>query len=153
MSENRNSNKYIEWKKKVLEKDVFQCQKCFTKKKLIAHHIIPWKDSKELRFEVSNGLTLCRSCHMKHHYENATKRWEKGNIPWNKGLKGIEGGTPKGTKFTEEHRDKLSAAKIGKVSWNKDIPMKESTKEIFRKKFKGKKWEIDSGTGKRIWID
>jgi len=152
-SKYRYTKRYIDWQKKVLEKDNFECQHCFIKEKLIAHHIIPWKNSRELRFEVSNGLTLCRSCHMKHHYENATKRWKKGNIPWNKGLKGVGGGPPKGIKFTEEHKEKLKKAKTGYISWNKNIPMKESTKEMFRKKFKDKKWKINPETGKRIWID
>lgn len=149
----RYTKRYEAWRIAVQERDKFKCQQCQVKENLIAHHIVPWNDSIELRYEVSNGLTLCRSCHMKHHYENAKKRFKKGFIPWNKGSKGLSAGMPKGIKFTEEHKEKLKKAKVGYVSWNKGIPMKESTKEIFRKKFKGKKWKIDSETGKRIWID
>jgi hypothetical protein len=72
-------------RKCVIDRDK-KCMHCNTDKKLLAHHIIPWKESIELRFDINNGLTLCRSCHMKHHYENATKRFFKGHIPWNKGI-------------------------------------------------------------------
>lgn len=27
--------------------------------KVVAHHILPWKDYIELRHEVNNGITLC----------------------------------------------------------------------------------------------
>lgn len=153
MDDSRRSKKYIKWQKAVFIKDEYKCQHCGTKDKLVAHHKIPWRESKELRFEIDNGLTLCKSCHMRHHYENATKRFPKGHIPWNKGIKGIKGGTKKGTKFSKEHKDKLSKAKINRKPWNVGIAMKEETKEIFRKKFKGKKWEINILTGKRKWID
>lgn len=37
--------------------------------------------------------------------------FKKGFTPWNKGLKGLKIGTPKGTKFSQEHRQKLSETK------------------------------------------
>jgi hypothetical protein len=32
-----------------------------------AHHLIKWSDSVELRYELDNGITLCRRCHFKAH--------------------------------------------------------------------------------------
>ena len=37
--------------------------------------------------------------------------FKKGMIPWNKGMKGLKIGTPKGTKFGDIHRKKLSEVK------------------------------------------
>ena len=55
------------------------CQMCGIRKKLEAHHIIPWHLSPELRFERGNLVTLCRDDHYRFgHYLN----WREynGNI-------------------------------------------------------------------------
>lgn len=58
-----------EWKKKVYERDNYTCQHCQrTGLRLHAHHIVPWNEDKSKRFDVANGLTLCASCHSKHHW-------------------------------------------------------------------------------------
>lgn len=63
----RNSDRYREWRKAVFARDGFVCQKCGTKKDLQAHHIKAWKDNKHLRYDVANGITLCRKCHLEAH--------------------------------------------------------------------------------------
>ena len=56
------------WRNEVLRKDKATCQRCgVTDAVLVAHHIKPWEAYPELRFEVSNGLTLCEKCHFKEH--------------------------------------------------------------------------------------
>lgn len=54
-----------EWSKKVKNRDGWKCKlnnhDCLGK--LVAHHILSWKDYPDLRYEVSNGITLCK----KHH--------------------------------------------------------------------------------------
>lgn len=45
------------------------CRRCGTTKGLVAHHIKPWAKHPELRYDVANGETLCRSCHRKEHPE------------------------------------------------------------------------------------
>lgn len=55
---------YKEWRQAVFERDKFTC--VFCKKKggdLNADHIKPWAYFPELRYEVSNGRTLCLDCH------------------------------------------------------------------------------------------
>jgi hypothetical protein len=44
-----------------------QCVECGAAGKLHAHHVKSWKQHPELRFEVSNGITLCPPCHQKAH--------------------------------------------------------------------------------------
>jgi len=42
------------------------CGHCGAKPRLHADHIKPWKDYPELRFDVSNGRTLCEDCHIRN---------------------------------------------------------------------------------------
>lgn len=54
------------WRKQVFERDKYICQKCRQKGgNLQAHHIQRWVDYPKLRFILSNGRTLCKSCHSK----------------------------------------------------------------------------------------
>lgn len=64
---NRESHEYKEWRKAVMSRDGFVCQRCGAKKNLQAHHIKSWMSSEELRYCVSNGITLCRACHLIAH--------------------------------------------------------------------------------------
>jgi hypothetical protein len=64
----RATKDYREWRKSVLERDDYTCQKCNKKGGwLHAHHIKPFAKYPELRFVVSNGITLCKSCHKNEH--------------------------------------------------------------------------------------
>lgn len=57
--------RYKAWRAKVRKRDSYMCQwpNCGSRIKLQAHHIRRWADSVLLRFNVDNGITLCR----KHH--------------------------------------------------------------------------------------
>lgn len=56
----------IEWRKAVFKRDNFTCQMCGERGgKLQADHIKPFKYFPELRTTLSNGRTLCESCHKK----------------------------------------------------------------------------------------
>lgn len=63
----RQTSVYKEWRKQVYERDNYSCQKCGTNKDLHAHHIKEFSKYPDLRYEVSNGLTVCRTCHGKIH--------------------------------------------------------------------------------------
>lgn len=65
--EARRSAKYRKWKQEVLTRDNYKCKKCGSDKKLHAHHIKSFSDNKELRYELSNGITLCDKCHKEVH--------------------------------------------------------------------------------------
>jgi hypothetical protein len=62
----RTSDRYKQWRIKVFKRDSFTCRKCGKNKSPIeAHHIKPFYKYEKLRFWVSNGITLCVSCHIK----------------------------------------------------------------------------------------
>lgn len=62
----RNSIEYKEWRRKVFCRDNFTCILCKKKGvKLNADHIKSFAHFPKLRFVLSNGRTLCLSCHEK----------------------------------------------------------------------------------------
>lgn len=64
----RNMPEYIDWRTAVYERDNFTCQECGARGvPLNAHHIKHWQHHPDLRFDVSNGVTLCEDCHAKKH--------------------------------------------------------------------------------------
>lgn len=64
-----NSAKLKSWRAAVLARDNYTCQNCNSKDNLCAHHIKPKSKYIELCYEVSNGITLCGTCHEKEHPE------------------------------------------------------------------------------------
>src|SRR3990167_2799788 len=61
----RSSKKYADWRKQVFERDNYVCIWCGQwGGKLNADHIKPFAKFPELRFELSNGRTLCVPCHI-----------------------------------------------------------------------------------------
>jgi len=78
----RNDVAYQEWRKQVWKRDNWKCKiddnNC--KGRLIAHHILSWRDYPELRYDVNNGITLCQAHHPRKRAE------EKRLIPIFQGL-------------------------------------------------------------------
>lgn len=84
----RNSFKYKEWRTKVFQRDNYTCLGCRTKGYLEADHIVRFIDivnkhnldsvekslSCEELFDINNGRTLCRKCHLK------TDTWGKKRL-------------------------------------------------------------------------
>jgi 5-methylcytosine-specific restriction endonuclease McrA len=59
---------YRKWREAVLARDGYRCRQCgTTSEPLNAHHIKGWTRYPALRFDVSNGLTLCEPCHNSVH--------------------------------------------------------------------------------------
>lgn len=65
----RATFEYRQWRTSVFERDQYTCQCCRKKggTYLQAHHIKNWKDHLDDRYEVSNGITLCKNCHERFH--------------------------------------------------------------------------------------
>lgn len=69
----RGRSKYSEWRMKVFIRDDYTCQDCGKRNGngyrvyLHAHHKEHFSKHIELRYEVSNGITLCKDCHRLRH--------------------------------------------------------------------------------------
>lgn len=73
----RHTLEYVEWRKSVFERDHYTCAICGqVGGELNAHHIRPFATHEELRFDIDNGITLCKECHKKVHKEK-DERWLK----------------------------------------------------------------------------
>jgi len=74
----RKYPEYDAWRKAVYARDNYTCQKCgkISNGDINAHHIESYTDNKELRLELSNGVTLCEDCHKDFHriYGNHSTR-------------------------------------------------------------------------------
>ncbi|RJQ10662.1 MAG: HNH endonuclease [Bacillota bacterium] len=65
----RRLDAYREWRAAVYRRDKWTCRTCGYKgRAIVAHHIKRFADHPALRFALSNGITLCRTCHA--HIEN-----------------------------------------------------------------------------------
>ena len=121
------SEEYKSWRKAVFERDNYTCISC--KKRgfdLSVDHIKPWSEYPELRFELSNGRTLCLVCHRKTHtwgkwdYRKLCKK-RIGKINsgcFKKGHVGYKGQL--GKRFILEHKIKLRISHL-KYFRNKNI--------------------------------
>ncbi len=79
-SRDRQSYAAKEWATKVKQRDGYKCVECGSQGPLHSHHIVSWRRSVELRYEVSNGLTLCIPCHQKAH-EHEFGTWATAKNP------------------------------------------------------------------------
>ena len=58
-------SKCYHWAKTIFKRDNYTCALCNQKGgDLEAHHIKRWADYPKLRFELENGITLCKKCHL-----------------------------------------------------------------------------------------
>jgi hypothetical protein len=77
----RNDMAYKEWRRLVWERDGFKCQlkddTCLNK--IEAHHIVTWSEDESKRYDVSNGITLCKKHHpkIKKQVENSKELFTK----------------------------------------------------------------------------
>jgi len=71
----RRTVEYKQWRAAVFKRDNYTCQDCGDKFykgcgrqiELHPHHIKPFAAYPDLRYDIDNGITLCKDCHLKCH--------------------------------------------------------------------------------------
>lgn len=90
----RNGIEIQLWRNSVFSRDAFTCQKCGKiGGQLNAHHILSFRDNKETRTSINNGITFCKLCHISFHkkygrYDNNSeqiKDYIYGKEQWDSG--------------------------------------------------------------------
>lgn len=69
--EQKLQSRWLRVKKEAFERDGYKCQMCGSQKHLCGHHIQERAKHPELAYEVTNIVTLCKSCHAKQHPQNS----------------------------------------------------------------------------------
>jgi len=88
---NRKSKEYLMWRTSVFERDNYTCQRCGDSGCILqAHHIESFAKHKSKRFDINNGITVCRPCHAAidpYYNEVKPKIMKGGNIMKNNIMK------------------------------------------------------------------
>lgn len=70
----RGSLAMKQWRNITFIKDDYTCQRCNKRGGFLnAHHILNFSDNKDTRFNIDNGITLCRECHKEFHKKYGTR--------------------------------------------------------------------------------
>ena len=85
----------VQWRKKIFERDNYTCGVCEHRgDSLVAHHLDGWNWAKDRRFDLDNGITLCKECHYDFHniygrgdntkeqFEEHVETLAKGRLEW-----------------------------------------------------------------------
>jgi len=131
---NYSDPQYVKFRREVLKRDGYCCQwpKCGEKSRLRVHHIRKWADYPKLRFELSNGIALCRACH--------DRVWNEEEI-WAKMFYTIIHQQTKGKKDEPSRRDSKKGAA-------KKVPRKKRP-EGFAAKYAAAKKKARNKRGRR----
>lgn len=88
----RHSREYVAWRLSVFERDKFTCVLCGKRGgDLQADHVKPFSTHRQLRFELSNGRTLCVNCHKTTATYGYNKSKYKGRRALILGATGMDG--------------------------------------------------------------
>lgn len=74
----RETLKYRLWRETVFDRDNYTCQECGgTGIYIEAHHILSFTDFSHRRFDIANGLTLCKKCHRRITFGSSEEQANK----------------------------------------------------------------------------
>lgn len=66
--DDRRTVEYLAWAKAVYARERYKCAVCNKRtRKPEAHHLNCWKHFPEQRYDINNGIAVCRECHTEFH--------------------------------------------------------------------------------------
>jgi len=71
LDKERGGPLHKQWSKNVKQRDNWKCKLADTncKGKLVAHHILSWREYPKLRYIINNGISLCHAHHPRRRAE------------------------------------------------------------------------------------
>ncbi|HET6243699.1 MAG TPA: HNH endonuclease [Bacteroidia bacterium] len=84
----RNDKGYAKWKEEVIKRFKNQCCVCYSKERLVAHHLYSYKYYQELRTDLNNGVCICSTCHELFNKENSNVNTLEQFIEYRRRFKG-----------------------------------------------------------------
>lgn len=73
----RRVDGYNKWRNSIVKKYNHKCDICGSEEDIQTHHLYNWKDYPDKRFDVENGVCLCKKCHVEFH----SKYGRENNTP------------------------------------------------------------------------
>ena len=163
------TNEYIDFVKKVLKRDSYECQCCHKSDDLEVHHLDGYNWCIEKRTDDTNGITLCKNCHTNFHIKygrgNNTKEQYEEWIGYAIGdLEKYDGELPTAKEVFDYERNEIyeSAESYSKIYGVNASNVRAccSHKNTY-KKIKGKdgtekinKWTVRTVNGHHLfWLD
>ena len=163
------TNEYIDFVKKVLKRDSYECQCCHKSDNLEVHHLDGYNWCIEKRTDDTNGITLCKNCHANFHIKygrgNNTKEQYEEWIGYAIGdLEKYDGELPTAKEVFDYERNEIyeSAESYSKIYGVNASNVRAccSHKKTY-KKIKGKdgtekinKWTVRTVNGHHLfWLD
>lgn len=68
LRQHRGDHRYKAWRSSVYQHDNYTCKKCHKRGgQLNVHHIENFSENIDLRYDIDNGVTLCKNCHDTFH--------------------------------------------------------------------------------------
>ncbi|HNZ28160.1 MAG TPA: HNH endonuclease [Spirochaetota bacterium] len=64
---NRYDSNHKKWSESVKHRDNYKCQECGGKENIQAHHVKEYSKYENIRYDINNGITLCKKCHYEKH--------------------------------------------------------------------------------------
>lgn len=63
----RRDTRHKEWSAAVLKRASYKCEICLSKGELHAHHLDGYREFPSKRYDLENGVCLCKNCHCDFH--------------------------------------------------------------------------------------
>lgn len=78
----RSTSQTKTWRRKIYMRDEYKCRCCGSTHRINAHHIYTYHDNQDIAFEIDNGITLCKKCHIEFHKQYGIKTNYNQLITW-----------------------------------------------------------------------